>query len=112
MGLGSKSTASSRAGLGAFTGTSCLDDGKAGSSQMGSKASSEGLETGAVGFSFLGLFFLGAGLTSGVVCRGLRRSPGLSPRDPSKGVAGFAERYLFTTFLVGSWTMENNFSCT
>ena len=94
MGLSSISTIAIEAGLGASTGTSCPDDGKGGSSRIGSKASSGGLETVAAGFLGLSLFLAGLG----VVQRGLSRSPGLSPRDPSEGVV---ERSLFRNLLDG-----------
>ena len=100
MGLGSRSiaTVSRGVGLGASTGASYSVGSKAGSSRIGSKTPSVGLDPAADGLLFLGLL-LGAGLALGVVCTGLRRSPGLSSRDPKEGVAGPGEGSFFTTFL-------------
>ena len=56
-----------------------------------------GLDTAAEGCVFF--LFLGEGLDLGVVDRGLRRSPGLSPRESKEGVAGLGKGSFFTTFL-------------
>ena len=93
-------TVSRRVDLGASTGASCSNDSKAGSSPIGSKTSSVGLDIIA-DVLLPWLLFLGSGLALGVTGKGLRRSPELSPRDPKEGVAGPGEGFLFTTFLGG-----------
>ena len=102
MGLGSGSSATVSRGVGLWvsTGAACLGGNRAGSYGMGSRTSSLGLDAAADSLLFLGLLFSGAGLALGVSGRGLRRSPGLSPRDPKKGVAGLGGSFS-TTFLGG-----------
>ena len=54
-----------------------------------------GFEMAAVGLVFLGVLLLGLGVGGS----GLRRSPGLSPREPKEGAAGLGS--FLTTFLGG-----------